>query len=341
MGIYKRGGVFYSDVYLGGKRVRKPLDTNKSYALIKEAELEKAKLAGRFGNEVKTVTWETFKQEYFTWAATPKSAGTIKWERLAIKRLEELQPINYPAGVTLNLLEKYQAFLEKRGMKVSGNNRLVRAIKVILRRSEKWKYSPPLDWRSVPLLKEPIGKVYYWTKSELKRLLGAASGPNFIILSVCGSFGLRAAEIEHLECSDIDFENGLLYVRHKANWNPKTMRARSIPIPAHQVKVLKKFCKESRDGYVLTGGGAKGRCTLAVYQTLFYRFTKAQGLPGDIRKLRHTYASHCREAGVPLDVLQQWLGHARLQTTMIYAHIGQHHLHSHMATYDAYMAKKA
>jgi integrase len=58
-------------------------------------------------------------------------------------------------------------------------------------------------------------------------------------------------------------------------------------------------------------------------QTLARRYKKAlrRAKVRDVRfqDLRHTFGTRMAAAGVPMRILQEWMGHASISTTMIYA----------------------
>lgn len=58
--------------------------------------------------------------------------------------------------------------------------------------------------------------------------------------------------------------------------------------------------------------------------------------------MRHTTACHMLESGVPIIVVKNFLGHASLQTTQIYAEITQDTMNRHLKSWnDKWFIKEA
>ena len=57
-----------------------------------------------------------------------------------------------------------------------------------------------------------------------------------------------------------------------------------------------------------------------------------------VHTLRHSYATHLLERGLPLPVIQQVLGHASARTTLIYTHLTEPSICRVRDTIDELMA---
>lgn len=132
--------------------------------------------------------------------------------------------------------------------------------------------------------------------------------------------GLRISEVISLRPEDLKFGESLVEVLHA-----KGQKQRQVPFPEEALGILRRYLEERRfkeAPYLFTGRtGAKLSRSSAYY--IVKQFVRALGLDPAIspHKLRHTCATLLLEAGVDLRFIQEFLGHADISTTQIYAHV--------------------
>jgi site-specific recombinase XerD len=112
----------------------------------------------------------------------------------------------------------------------------------------------------------------------------------------------------------------------------KGAKDRFIPLPARTLSVLREYWATHRNPQLLfpaTGRDHQQAATTtepmgkASVQGAMRRVVLQLGFRKSVHvhTLRHSYATHLLEAGVNLRLIQQYLGHSSLQTTMIYLHL--------------------
>jgi integrase/recombinase XerD len=153
---------------------------------------------------------------------------------------------------------------------------------------------------------------------------------NYAYLSTVYSCGLRLHEGLHLEVSDIDSSRMMIHV-HRG----KGAKDRYVPLPQSTLKLLRRYWLTHRHSHLLfpalgrSGQGAKESQTPMAKSSVQGAFRRAKFDAGIAKKgvaihtLRHSYATHLLEAGVNLRVIQRYMGHAQLETTMLYLHLTQ------------------
>ncbi len=141
------------------------------------------------------------------------------------------------------------------------------------------------------------------------------------------SMGLRLEEGLNLQVGDLDAERGFVHV-HRG----KGAKDRYVPLPSSTLCWLRCYWLTHRhprllfpaDGRNHTGmSKAKTPMSPTAVQGAMKKITGQIdfGKKVSIHTLRHSYATHLLEGGVSLRVIQQYLGHSSLQTTMVYLHL--------------------
>lgn len=138
------------------------------------------------------------------------------------------------------------------------------------------------------------------------------------LLSLCYGCGLRVGELVALTKDDIDAERLLLRVIQG-----KGKKDRQIPLSESLLNLLRAYWQAWHPNYFLfCSFQQKKPLGITSVQKLFTRAKRKAGInkPGGIHSLRHAYATHQLEQGLPIHQLQQFLGHRDIKVTCRYLH---------------------
>ncbi|HYV38283.1 MAG TPA: site-specific integrase [Gemmataceae bacterium] len=178
----------------------------------------------------------------------------------------------------------------------------------------------------IPRMKRNVRRAEVYAVSELEVLLNAPTQPRdraFLMCVYAG--GLRLSEAIQLQTRDIDRARLQLRVRQG-----KGAKERVLPLSQRLLKELESYWRAQRAGrpghhspWLFLGEQPDRPINKATGQNIYYRAVKKSGLrrKGGIHILRHSFASHCIEAGIELTVVQRLLGHSSLLTTARYLHV--------------------
>jgi integrase len=187
------------------------------------------------------------------------------------------------------------------------------------------------DWHIFGYLKAEHSKKLpaVLSQEEIVRLLSCVHTPhNRAFLFTVYSCGLRLQEALHLEVGDIDSDRMLIHV-HRG----KGAKDRMVPLPPQTLAVLREHWKSHRNPRLIFPALGCGRDQGATAESPTAIKTVHGAMKGAVLKagitkrfvrihtLRHSYATHLLEEGVNLRVIQRYLGHASIETTMVYLHL--------------------
>lgn len=169
------------------------------------------------------------------------------------------------------------------------------------------------------------------SRDEIQRIFSKVTTfHNFVYLTTVYSCGLRLQEGLFLEVSDIDSDRMMIHV-HRG----KGAKDRYVPLPHETLQLLRAHWASHRNPKLIfpalgrnSKGGPTAQRPMAIesVQGALRRSKFEAGIQKkrvSVHTLRHSYATHLLEAGVNLRVIQRYLGHSRLETTMIYLHLTQ------------------
>ena len=132
--------------------------------------------------------------------------------------------------------------------------------------------------------------------------------------------GLRSREVLGLTLEDLLFSESQLRVCGKGR------KVRPVPLPPETIRLLQSYLKTERpltnrpEVFVSLKGKARGQAmTPAGLRSLFRHHRKeADVKKANPHRFRHTFGSDMVRAGVSLPALMRLMGHAHIDTTLLY-----------------------
>jgi integrase len=104
--------------------------------------------------------------------------------------------------------------------------------------------SDPL--RGLKIKKPKPNRQPCWSRAEMDRILAAADVQYIPALTLLAETGARVGEIKFLTWDDIDFGAGLIHIRAKEGWRPKTGDQHSVPMSDAARAVLENLPRVSQ-----------------------------------------------------------------------------------------------
>ena len=184
------------------------------------------------------------------------------------------------------------------------------------------------DYSTESMLERPKLGHYlpqYLTREEVDSVFeSAANGKNPLrdtaLFELMYSAGLRISETLGIKLSQLDLDNEWLTPIGKGN------KQRLVPLGSKAKENLRAWIEDGRplthpttDNIILNSRG-KPMTRMGAWK-IVQLHTAHLAKQVSPHTFRHSFATHCLEAGMDLRVLQELLGHADISTTQIYTHI--------------------
>lgn len=296
---------------------------------------------------------QTIKEFATTWQARNRrecASGTVTFYADCLKHIEAQLGDALVKHVEFEHVESFKAYLQDVAeLSPTTTNNVLRGLRAMLRYAEKsGKFGKDGRAPAVVLVPEEKKKGKYLTpeQAEAVKKWTAQFEPEWLdyATTMLGT-GIRTCEQVALERRHVDVKEGVLRVSqsyYRGEFTPAGSAERTIPLEAEVLAVMKRRLtpKSLKSPFVFPGSRGQ-HMTEASPRGYFKRLTKFMrgnaedgGVSGhrDVEPytradnvtahvFRHTFATRKISEGVDIMVLKELMGHASIDTTMIYARV--------------------
>jgi len=312
--VNKKRAVWGVDLRLKG-RGRRYIVGTKSEALTELARIAAGEKALSFSKDSQ---WAEFKERYFSYAVSSMRPETVKQDLIRLKAFESFMAergIDRLLQIRPGFLQEFQSLYIPGHSRKSWNN-LLGVIKTMLNRAVEWEvieFNPVARLRPLPLDKG----FHYFLKEELAEIQGTATGHLKTAVEILVNTGMRRGELYNQRWRDVNLKAGRIIIKPYPGFSTKSRQPRQVPISEPLAPVLaglKDFGKPKPDEPMF-----RPYKSIFTFREQFVGLLDRLGMEGTLHDLRHTYGANLAAAGYPIPLIQRWMGHSDISTTMIYA----------------------
>ena len=164
----------------------------------------------------------------------------------------------------------------------------------------------------------PLPEITFLTQDEVRKLFAVISGKrDRALFQLAYHHGLRASEVSLLQRVDVHEKQGRIYIPRG-----KGSIAKTYPLQPEDLRLIRAYLRTRADDspylFISNRGIPLERRS---YWDLMQKYGKQAALPKAKRHfhaLRHAIAVHLLDAGANVVFVQDRLGHANIQNTIIY-----------------------
>lgn len=302
-----------------GRRVRKQLPAQtperEVRAIAKRAARERA-LSRVLGPTAQCPTLAEWAGDYCAWHELEYPSSHYRVRQIVVMhllptfgstRLNEIRP---------NVVEAWKARRreEARAHTVAKELRVFRAVINRAVRAGMLERSP-IEIVQAPKINDSKPPLFY-TAAQMAALYEASSFERWHapVWKLLANTGMRRGEALHAR-KDWIMGDTALNIQSSGEERTKSGEWRSIPLSVGAREAIALLAAIVEGPYILP------RITPPSLSRSAAKCIARAGLQGSLHSLRHTYGSTLVNSGVPIRVVQRYMGHAHVSTTEIYAHL--------------------
>jgi integrase len=203
------------------------------------------------------------------------------------------------------------------------------ALASMFERAKDWKHVNENVWREVVKPKEGEREIIFFERLVFENFITSVSEWDKRLYLFAVHTGMRLSEICNARWQDVDWNKNCIRVVNRPTFHTKNKRSRNIPCNTTLLELMRSL---PREGEFIFGYNPD---TVSHRFRDYIRNNRQFDQRLHFHSLRHTFASWLVQSHVSLYEVQKLMGHAKISTTEIYAHLLDDTLHDAVNVLDS------